>query len=124
MKNREIWNHWERIAAKFFLDKWWKFVDNNYYEKNFWEIDLIFRDEKNQLVFIEVKTRTNEKFWEGFEAVEEKKLRKMAKTWELFCLKNWIDFDKVRFDVVSILVKVEGGGFWERCKIRHFEKVL
>jgi len=129
MKNREIWNLWEKIAAKFLLDKWWKFLKNNYYEKNFWEIDLIFNDWK-QIVFVEVKTRTNEKYWEWFEAVEEKKLRKMAKTWELFCLKNWLDFNETRFDVISILlkkvfnIKIWEYKIWEKCKIKHLKKIL
>ena len=129
MKNREIWDLWERIAAKFFLDKWWKFLKNNYYEKNFWEIDLIFNDWK-QIVFVEVKTRTSEKYWEWFEAVEEKKLRKMAKTWELFCLKNWLDFNETRFDVISILlkkvfnIKIWEYKIWEKCKIKHLKKIL
>ena len=133
MKNKEIWNLWEKIAAKFLLDKWWKFLKNNYYEKNFWEIDLIFEDTENwnQVVFIEVKTRTSEKYWEWFEAIEEKKLKKMAKTWELFCLKNWLDFDETRFDVISILVEIVDMNwennwekFWDKCKIKHFKKVL
>ena len=123
MTKKEIWNLWEKIAAKFLLDKWWKFIEKNYYEKNFWEIDLIFKD-KNQIVFIEVKTRTSEKFWEWFEAVEEKKLKKMTKTWELFCLKNKIDFEETRFDVISILLEINWEKIWKKCKIKHFEKVL
>jgi len=120
MTKKEIWNLWEKIAAKFLFEKWWKFLEKNFYQKNFWEIDLIFRDEKNQVVFVEVKTRTNENFWEWFEAVEEKKLRKMARTWELFCLKNKLDFDECRFDVISIFLEKWG----EKCKIKHLKKVL
>lgn len=124
MTKKEIWNLWEKIAAKFLLEKWWKFLEKNFYQKNFWEIDLIFKDGKNQVVFVEVKARTSEKFWEWFEAVEQKKLRKMAKTWELFCLKNWLDFDECRFDVISILLNKNWENLWKNCKIKHLKKVL
>lgn len=123
MKNKEIWEIWERITAKFFLEKWYKFLKKNYYQKNFWEIDLIFKNWK-ELIFIEVKTRTNLKFWEWFEHISDSKLRKLAKTWELFCLKNWYNFENCRFDVVSILLELNWEIVWKTCKIKHFEKVL
>lgn len=123
MTRREIWDLWEKIAAKFLIDKWWVFVENNFYQKNFWEIDLIFKD-WNQVVFVEVKTRTSWHFWEWFEAVERKKLQKMAKTWEIFCKKNNIDFDETRFDVISILISLNWDKIWKMCKIKHLKKVL
>lgn len=105
----------EQIACKFLLEKWLQFIEHSFQTK-FWEIDLIFKD-KDQLIFIEVKTRNNNVYWEWFESVNEKKINKMIKTWEIYCKNNNTNFNNCRFDVISILLN------WKTCKIKHFVKI-
>jgi len=118
MTKKEIWELWERVSAKFLLDKWYIFLKKNHYEQ-FWEIDLIFRNNE-EIIFVEVKARTSRCFWEWFESVNENKLRKLTKTAELYCKKNWFNFDYARFDVISI----EFSKDFKNAKIKHLEKVL
>ncbi len=116
MNKKIIGNIGEKIACKFLLKKWFYFIDNNFHSK-FWEIDLIFKD-KDQIVFVEVKTRNNNIYWEWFESVNQKKINKMTKTWEIYCQNYNICFDNCRFDVVSILLN------WKVCKVKHFIKII
>lgn len=118
MNKKQIWELGEKIATKFLLDKWYEFLEKNHHEK-YWEIDLIFKFWEG-LIFVEVKTRTWEEYWEWFEAVDERKLKKLIKTWELYCQKNWIDFDETRFDVISIELSKD----LKNAKIKHLEKVV
>lgn len=108
----------ERLAAKFFLEKGYQFLEKNYHEI-YGEIDLIFK-KNEELVFVEVKTRTWNSHGEGFESVDEKKLEKLSKTAELFCQKNWFEFENARFDVVSIQLSKDK----KTAKIKHLDKIL
>ena len=118
MNKKEIWNFGEKIAAKFLLDNGYIFLNKNFYTR-YWEIDLIFKKD-HEYIFIEVKTRNNDFYWEWFESVWSKKINKILKVWEVYCFKNNINFDHCRFDVISILLN------WNKktCKIKHFTKVI
>jgi putative endonuclease len=73
------------------------------------EIDLIA--EKNGIItFVEVKTRSNEKFGMGFESVTKRKIDKIRKVATIYLLQKNLQ-KEVRFDVISI----DGG------KITHIE---
>ena len=50
----------EKIAQKYLKNNGYKIIENNYYTRN-GEIDIIANKEK-YIVFVEVKTRTNEKY--------------------------------------------------------------
>ena len=118
MTKKEIWNLGEKIATKFLFEKWMKFVEKNFHTK-YWEIDLIFK-EKNELIFVEVKTRNSIRFWEWFESINKKKIDKMIKTWQIYCFQKKLNFDTCRFDVISILLDKD----FKRCKIKHFVKII
>ena len=118
MSKTSIWKHWERIAAKYLLDLWYEYLDNNY-QIRIWEVDLIFKDGP-ETVFIEVKTRKWIKYWEGFESVVPQKLNKLARLAQYYCWKNKLNFERARIDVISILLSDDSN----KCKIKHFKKVL
>jgi putative endonuclease len=89
----------ERIAENFIKSKGYKIVMKNYRCK-LGEIDLI-AERGNLLVFIEVKTRSNDKFGKGFEAVTHKKVDKIRKVATVYLLQKKLQRE-VRFDVISI----------------------
>jgi putative endonuclease len=66
------------------------------------EIDLLVKH-KNQLVFVEVKTRTSEKFGTGAESVDYWKQRRLVKTAKMLMAKR-LDWAELvwRFDVVQV----------------------
>jgi putative endonuclease len=89
----------EGIAENFIKSKGYKIVMKNYRCK-LGEIDLI-AEKDDLLVFIEVKTRSNDKFGKGFEAVNFKKIDKIRKVATLYMMQKNLQ-KEVRFDVISV----------------------
>lgn len=89
----------EQQATHFLKEKGYVFVTANYrYGKG--EIDLIFRDGE-VLVFVEVKSRKNDKYGFPEQAVTEKKMNQVMQTAEGYMLKhNWQG--RIRFDIVAL----------------------
>ncbi len=92
----------ERLAAKYLKKRGYKIVEKNYRTK-FAEADII-AENKDFLVFVEVKTRTSELYGRPADAVGYKKREKYIQTAEYFLLTNPEYREKnVRFDVCEIL---------------------
>lgn len=91
----------EEEAKKFLQDKGFEILAQNY-RSPFGEVDLVCKD-KNELVFVEVKTRRNLEFGDGAEAVDRKKQEKIMKTAFYFLKNQRLEAHPFRFDVVSIL---------------------
>lgn len=63
MNKTEFGKIGESITCKYLCQNHYKIIDKNYYYKG-GEIDIIAYDEdKNEIVFIEVKTRSKWKLW-------------------------------------------------------------
>lgn len=110
------WDQWEVIAIKYLQKNWYKILDTNYKFWRFWEVDIIAK--LNEIVvFIEVKYRTNTNYWIPEESITANKLRKCKKTVEYYSAVNKIDFEKIRFDVITILK-------WkESYKVKHYKNI-
>ena len=74
-KNKKIGNLGEEFAKDFYLKKGYDFIDKNW-QKKYGEIDLICQKD-NEIVFVEVKTRTSLAFGYGEEAVTFSKKNKL-----------------------------------------------
>lgn len=90
----------EELAIKLLRKNNYKIVTKNFRSK-FGEIDIVALD-KDTLIFVEVKTRWSKKFGSPEEAVTQKKLSKIRKAGEYFCLLNQHLPKKLRIDVVAI----------------------
>ncbi len=99
---KQIGDTWELIAIKYLQRNWYKIKDTNFKFWRFWEIDIICELNKT-ICFIEVKYRNNKLYWEPEEAITKQKLFKFRKTIDFYVVKNDIDFEKIRFDVITIL---------------------
>lgn len=89
----------EDLAEKYLKKAGLKFVTRNFYSR-YGEIDLIFQD-KEQLVFVEVKARKQGAQVSAIESITQAKLKKIRKTAQVYM----IQFDEVpscRFDVIAI----------------------
>ena len=117
-KNR-LGKRGELIAKKFLLEKGLTFVKENYrFERA--EIDLIFKDETaRQLLFVEVKTRTNKSFGEPEESVTTSKMEQIRKAAMGFISENddFTEFD-FRLDVITIMISDD------RTEINHIENAF
>ena len=90
----------EKRAVDFLKKKGFKILTTNY-KTPVGEIDII-AEEKGVIVFIEVKTRTNDNFGLPCEAVDKKKQEKYYKTATHYLQKVKKTDSECRFDVVEI----------------------
>jgi len=95
----------EDIAADFLKRKGLIIIKKNY-RTVFGEIDIIARD-KGVIVFVEVKTRTDNAFGHPFEAVDQRKREKIRKVALSFMKTEKKEFPS-RFDVMSITMDRAG----------------
>ena len=104
MSNIEIGKYGEDLACDFLIKKSYKIIDRNYKFSRYGEIDIIALD-KDELCFIEVKTRRTNTFGTPMEAITKDKLLKI-----LSCIKNYtsktnLKYKRTRIDAISIELK-------------------
>jgi putative endonuclease len=95
----------ELIAKKFLEEKGFQIIETNWrHEKD--EIDLIAKD-GNELVMVEVKTRSTRYFGEPSEAVGTSKESFMIRAAESYLEIHDLNMD-TRFDIISIVIDNDG----------------
>jgi len=105
----------ERLAGRFLRELGMRILQRNCGSR-FGEIDIIARD-GDEVVFVEVKTRTSGRWGEPVEAVTPAKVRRLRRAAEQFASRSRIRDYPLRFDVVTVLLDASGGGSPE---IRHY----
>ncbi len=110
----------EDAAAQFLKKKKYKVIERNYKNK-IGEIDIIARDKEN-LIFVEVKTRRSDKFGTPAEAVTYYKKQKIVNTAKVYLAQN-PTYLNIRFDIVEIYGSFDGTHF-NLEQINHFEHVF
>jgi len=83
------------------------------------EIDIIAKD-KNQIVFIEVKTRTNQKFGLPEESVTKSKLERFEKTIWHWLEENDLQNADFRIDILALQINRN----LKSIKIEYFKNIL
>jgi len=96
----------ERLAAEFLRKRGFKILRRNC-RSQLGEIDLIAR-EGDEVVFIEVKTRTGTTWGDPAEAVSPSKQRKLSLTALGFAEQNKLREHPLRFDVIAVVLRAEG----------------
>lgn len=98
--NRSVGNFGENLACQFLQQKGYKILCRNYTIRG-GEIDIIAQD-KDCLVFVEVKLRTNTEYGKAIESVTYNKLKSLQKSATFYInLIRWGD-RPYRFDLVTI----------------------
>jgi len=98
---RNSGTYWEKTAESFLRAQGLELLQRNF-SSRFGEIDLIMED-KQTLVFVEVKYRSNDHHGSGAEAVTFHKQGRISRTAAWFLAKNPDRAECVcRFDVISI----------------------
>ena len=90
----------EKRAIDFLKKKGFKIIKTNY-KTVLGEIDII-AEEKGVIVFVEVKTRTNDNYGNPCEAVDKRKQEKYYKTATYYLQKEKKTDAECRFDVIEI----------------------
>ena len=112
-KHIELGKQGEDIANEYLIKLGYKIKERNWHFNNS-EIDIIATD-KNQLVIVEVKTRSAAIYEEARDAISDNKIRFLVNAAEAYILEKDIDTE-TRFDV--IMIKWFGEGKYE---LEHIE---
>lgn len=102
-KRHEIGKKGEELAVQYLIDNGYKIIERNY-ECNQGEIDIISKY-KNEIVFIEVKSRTNEIYGKPKDAVNIKKKQHIYNSAEYYIYSKHLENNPVRIDVIEIYKK-------------------
>ncbi|CAN5530861.1 YraN family protein [soil metagenome] len=82
------------------------------------EIDVIARD-GGELVFVEVKTRSSERYGHPLEAITPVKLARLRRLAGEWCVQHAGSGDRIRIDAVAIIAPAGG-----RVQIEHVRRVF
>ncbi|MFH1508661.1 MAG: YraN family protein [bacterium] len=104
----------EEIACNFLQDLGYKIITVGW-NCRYGEIDIIAHD-KNELVLVEVKTRTSHRFGSPEAAVTKQKMQRILNSAYIYL--QTIKPRRFRLDVVSIMLK-QG----QKCEIKHLKNV-
>ncbi|MDE5616209.1 MAG: YraN family protein [Clostridia bacterium] len=101
MNNKKAGIEGENTAIEYLKKKGYRILERNFTSKT-GEIDIIAQD-KNYLVFVEVKSRDNLKFGYPVESVTLNKARKIVRTAECYLLYRKRQNSLCRFDIIEVL---------------------
>jgi putative endonuclease len=104
-------NEGESLALQFLRRQGYDIIARNY-KNPAGEIDIIAREDET-IVFVEVKTRSNDTFAAPYESVNAAKKQKMKDVASLYLKKQKTELP-ARFDVISIICLQDG-----RKSIQH-----
>ena len=103
--HNEVGAQGEQIAASYLTHKGYV-VHHQSYRIGKLEIDLICEDGE-ELIFVEVKTRTSKSWGSPFEAVTENKIRNLIQAADVYLSGFSVDLP-LRFDLIGIVLHPRG----------------
>jgi len=116
--NKQIGRFGEDIAEKYLKKQGYKILEKNYRYSRLAEIDIVAK-EKDTIVFVEVKTRSDLTFGHPFESINQSKLQHIFQA-GLFYLQNTKEKHKgYRIDIVAIIGRPDE----KTPKIEHLKNV-
>ena len=114
MNNISVGKKGEELAQEFLKKQGYKILETNKHFSKFCEIDIIAED-KNTLVFCEVKTRKTDICGSPFEAITKSKYQNIKKG-VFFYLQENPKYKKFRIDAVSIILE-------PKLEIKHLKNI-
>lgn len=108
----------QKLCEKFLKNKGYKLLARNFLCKT-GEIDLVMADAEGAIVFVEVKTRTNEDFVDAEAAITKAKQIRMNRAAKFFITTHKLEHLPMRFDVVIVMAYEK-----HKPKIRHYENAF
>lgn len=114
--NKLIGKYGEDLAVEFLENLGYEIIEKNFMCK-IGEIDIIAKD-RDEIVFIEVKTRNTLLYGNPIEAVDKRKRKHIYKTAEYYLLINDLLDSYVRIDIIEIIL------YEHSYKINHIKKAI
>ena len=115
-KRHDIGKLGENLACKYLQNQGYKIIGRNF-EARQGEIDIIALDGK-EMVFIEVKTRSNVTYGKPVEAVNEIKQKHLIKTIEYYIYKRHLENEFIRIDIIEIYL------YKNKYRVNHIKQVI
>ena len=112
----EIGKIGEDLASKHLEDAGYTIIERNFMARQ-GEIDIIAKDKK-ELVFIEVKTRTNDMYGKPIEAVNMQKQKHLLNTIKYYLYSKHLENEFVRIDVIEVYFNND------TYKINHIKQIV
>ena len=100
-KHNDFGRHSEIMAQNYLMSIGYKILETNW-RSGHKEIDIIAKDE-NIIVFVEVKSRTNDIFAKPEDAVNFKKIKNIVRAANTYLISHNIENDS-RFDIITLLL--------------------
>lgn len=108
METKEFGNRGEDWAAEMLVREGYGILQRNY-RKRSGEIDIVaFDPSTKETVFVEVKSRRNRAFGTPEEAIDERKIGKMADTAQHWLAENGKELAEWRLDLVALEYGIDG----------------
>lgn len=109
----------EDLALLFLERRGFKLIARNWRCHHVGEIDLVARS-NSQLVFVEVKTRSNKSFGDGIDFLDDAKINKLLATAEDFVIINQ-EFENYNWRLDAIEVNLDF--FSRKAGIRWYQSI-
>jgi len=108
---KNIGKNGELLAANYLVALGYEILDVNYFNHKGYqvgEIDIIAKDPKGSIVFVEVKSRKGEKdSWVPGENINSDKLRKIEKIANIYLRDNDLIEKTWRIDLIGVLFSIK-----------------
>lgn len=114
MSNKSTGDYGESLACDFLRKLGYKILERNFRIRG-GELDIIAKD-KDQIVFIEVKTRYTHEYGDPAESVTPWKVRFLIRAAQFYLLKNKLIESAYRIDVITV-------DFTDGQKIEHLKSI-
>ena len=114
MTNNSVGKNGEEIAKKYLEKQGFKILETNRRFSKYSEIDIIAQD-KDTLVFVEVKTRKTDICGSPMEAITKTKYNHIRQGLFIYLQEN-PKYKKYRIDAISVILKPE-------VKIEHLKNI-
>ena len=102
-ERHELGKTGEEIGTQYLINNGYKLIIRNFRCRQ-GEVDIIAKD-KDEIVFIEVKTRRNTNYGYPIDAVDKRKQKHILNASKYYVYKNKLEKRKIRFDVIEIYKK-------------------
>ena len=112
----EIGKIGEEIAVKYLENLGYTIIERNFLSTQ-GEIDIVAKDKK-ELVFIEVKTRTNMQFGRPAEAVNQPKQKHLIGSAKYYLYSKQLENEFVRIDVIEVYLTKNS------ARINHIKQII
>lgn len=118
MDQKTLGYHGEALAAKFLKKKGYKILERNFKSSRYGEIDIIAQD-KQQLVFVEVKSKTSDDYGLPEEQLTYFKKKHLHRAIQDYFWRKAIEIDDWRLDLLAVDFSEDIA----KPEIRHYQGV-